>query len=732
MVAPLSGAPLEIPLRVHGVAPAESLAGHVLVRRIDQAVPGEPSTNALVPTANGLVARLELDRSHHWEIRSSVPGYWSGWKTIAPAQEPPPLDLWPSARVSGTLAVPRGEPLPQRLVLEFEPAEQVPAADAPPHAHDECAIGEGARFACEVPSGRLDLALRAKRFVPRYFWNQTVRARQELKLGAVAIRRGASLLGRVIVEARAPGGRGTVTVTLEPASVPGDRDSASRLTRGKRLQTGVSPRGYFQFDNAEPGTYTVVAEKEGLAPTRREVRLVEEAEAQLREPLRLAAVKQLRIRLVPATDPYGRRWNVEMSEAFDQSSIRVTGGPVSADGEWRAGVPLGVGRTYLVAISTSAGEIWRQEALDTDALGDEVVYELPAIRVEGRILIGSKPLRSNLQFGGERGSESIPVSSDVDGAFRLFLPRAGAWSVTVVSHEPEVHRQVKADVIPDPVSDAARAVIRLGASVLSGDIVDTAGRRPVRAAVDVVRKATGERLQHAAEGGSFRLEGLEEGKVSVRAFDEASESSAVDVVLKDEGETDPLHLVLYPRGRVRGRVLSRFGTGVAGAVVQLLPQVPPFAYPLKRTTDADGFFELSLPNGTARFSVGVLATGFGVRTLTLTPPEDRTEVLPIYVSEEHGRLVASFSTDAAAGAERRFAFLVHEGCLFPVRLPMILGDAGETKNDAITEITLPSMEPGVYSLCVASIDQIAQSGSLANSCMAGTLATGGELKLKAR
>jgi hypothetical protein len=275
MIVPLSGdadASVTVSIEVHGNA----IASGVQLRAVPeppQAEGPEAVTQNLVGKALG--AQLDLAGAAVWRLEASAAGYWSSPVDVSvPDQGHVHLTLWPAARIRADLRPPRGESAPSRIGLRLLEAShpdssrdsKVPQVQ-PASAEVVCPANVQGACDCEVPAGRWDVRAKAEGFAPAYFWNLELRPRQAVALGALALRRGASVMGRVVTDS-GPVDREQVAVQLRPLVSSGAIDQFEGRLGQLVLSASVSAWGDYHFGAVPPGSYTLEAQQPGFEPAR--------------------------------------------------------------------------------------------------------------------------------------------------------------------------------------------------------------------------------------------------------------------------------------------------------------------------------------------------------------------------------------------------------------------------------------------------------------------------------
>jgi hypothetical protein len=720
---PARSAPVPVHVRVAGASGAPVVA--------EVQVAGGPSgkeqkTTILSAGVAGVV-QLDLPEQGVWYVQALVPGFWGETRAVVTPHtgEPVELRLWPSTTLRAEVAAPaRLSGVSVRFQPVADEAEE-PVPDAFPEGTNDCRL-DGRTVECVIPAGRADYSLRSPGHVTVYRWNQTHAAGETVNLGRVEFRKGSSLVGRVTIAQGAALEKGSrVRVTLDP-----DRAGASSPDEEKRVRiagAAVFPnsRGIFVFEGVKPGGYQLSASAPGLVSETRQVTILDALEAELREPIVLAAPVTLDAGIEPATDPWGGAWTVDLLriDARKRQSVLVASSSPDAGGRWRrSGLPPG---DYALNVRRQPQGAWHSRML---ALAGDVHLDvkIPLVRVAGALKLGGAPLAGSMWFGGERGAVSVPITTNGEGEFRGILPAVdgGIWTqVDVTAEHPTVRRSLRDVRISEPDPDGiSRLDIELPSSKVFGEVTTERGAPVSSATVFLsVPGETGELLQtHADEAGQFSFNGLEAATYSLRAIGRAGKSEAFDVVV--DGQTQEyVTLVLKESGGLRGLVSSRYGS-VAGARVS--------AYPDDRSgfdlvewamTDPDGRFHVVVPPAARHASVTVAAPGFAFQFFRTTV--DPRRPVPIQLEQDGGRLRISFH-----GPD--FPFVFHAGGF--LALQDLVGDGIAVLDGPIA--TAENLQAGQYEVCVATPSEalaFAQSVRPKERCTGGFLPPGGQLALDA-
>src|SRR4051794_13932761 len=159
--------------------------------------------------------------------------------SAAGAQAGGVADLQPAGIVKGRFEEPPGDALPVDIALELVPSPVSPKV-ASSKASVACEVRKET-WKCTVPAGTLDLRLKAGGYAPHYVWGRRVKSLQPVDLGALRLRRAASVGGWVETDdGAAPPKPSKVELAPFDAGEP-DVIAECRL-RSTASKTGVNER----------------------------------------------------------------------------------------------------------------------------------------------------------------------------------------------------------------------------------------------------------------------------------------------------------------------------------------------------------------------------------------------------------------------------------------------------------------------------------------------------------
>lgn len=641
---------------------------------------------------------LQLEPGH-WSLTVEGDGVWHQTQYVTVTGDTGAvLDVWPRAFVAGRIAP--LEPMPSEVLLRFEPA----AEGAPPSGQATCPVAEGA-FRCAVPAGALDLRVRAKGFIAHYVWGTRLPAAQTRDLGTLTFRPGQAITGRVLLPRELRDELQNVTVRAEPAN------TESALLP---LAVQAQKNGFFHIDGVKPGAWMVRARHpKNVYAEPVPLTVIAGADAQLARPMALDRPRRVEIAIEPASDPNGERWHAQvMREVRPGHFDGYTQSSAGKDGRFSATVLPG---TYAIAVSTAAGDEWHRESVVVGA--SDVLLHVPIESrvVKGVVTLSGKPLEAKLELSS--GGASTSATSDAEGRFSATIRSSDAreWNVKIESEAPLVEREV---VVSVPAG-ASELSIDLAGGRIHGSVVDEEGA-PVANPIIRIRSP-----------GSFNIAGTQDGMFDATGFEPGTyelhasgpmraESDVAVVTIPEEGEIEPLQLVVKKQKILRGFVVSDFGP-VPGAEVMVISSDVPQAYAPVQRTNAQGRFVAYLPPASREFDIFIAPPGF---SYSMDHAEYRDSVARARVDQTGGTITVRGPAAGQRGIE-----IVHSGAIMPVAA--IARDAGGRA--AGGEFILPRMEPGPYAACVVEERNRtlfrATNGASGGRCVSGVLPPHGTLTL---
>lgn len=670
-----------------------------------------------------------------WRIQAEAAGYWSEEQVVSVAQgkeSTVQVRLFPTGNLRGRIEPPRGRKAPERLEVRFSPAP----AGAPRGAKPEdqgpkgtlsCPI-RGEVWECTVPAGITDLRLHAQAMVPIYRWGVHVEAGRSVDLGVLALRPGASVIGRVITETGAPAG--SVRVELAPELLGTiDNPSTGQRLQALSLETRTDDRGFFQFRGVAPGTYATTASSPGMAPARvSPVHVREGLEAEMIDPLVLARPVTLAVDLSPPLDPYGSPWSVQLFKEVNPGGGSTLAGKGQADREGRwLQKGLAPGR-YRIAVLGDLESRWAHQVIEVFPGDVPVPLEIPVVEIRGRLTLGDSPLAGTLWFGGKSGARRIRFDADEEGEFAGFLPEEGIWPVQLVNESEGLLLALEPVEVRVPRGKRVADIeIQVPDTTLEGEVVDESGR-PLPGALIHLTGARKSSEAVTGDEGKFRIRGISPGSVVVEAEEGDRSTGPVLATIHEESESPWLRLVLRSSLEVQGRVVSAAGP-VPGAEVMAWPAMGQVAFATSQyaVSGPDGGFSLHFPSQTRALTLFVFAPGHAFR-MTQVPVEPGRP-LEIPVQDTGGTLVLDLPRGSESGPPPS-PLLVHGGSFTPLLVLTRWVQMQRAEQTDPGRLVVPNMEIGDYSLCLGAGAELRQGKEPpAARCASGTLLPNGELRL---
>ena len=625
-------------------------------------------------------------------------------------------DVWPGSTVTGTIA--NGTKLPPTLSVRFE---SVPSPQKTSMSGEiRCPITDGV-FKYALPAGSFNLRLRPPGFIAQYRPNLGLLPGEALSLGAFEFREGQSVTGRIEMPANFKGDLREVTVTATPAGA----DAAGVVERSRMLVSAgtVERNGFFHIDGVAPGQFVVNARyRRSLYSERVPVEVRPTREAELIQPLRLHRPYTIAVSISPPVASDSKPWHVRLSKQVTSSHTEaVSESNASMLGAWQS-PPLQPGH-YVFTVGDEHN-LFHTEEVEIDARDEVIGVSIETADVEGTVRIGDDPLEAALTFMSS--GATIHTKSDASGKFAVAIPtsRDTSLDVRIEAEMPRVHRTLKV-----AMPHGANMTIALPRSVVTGSVVDVTGAAVGDATIVITKgDATEPFIQTDTEAdGTFATYALPDGTYSVIASAYMRESAPVALEVRDGETPQPLRLVVHEMTKVRGRVLSPYGS-VAGATVQADAVDVEQLMLIRLPTDANGEFMMPAPAGTHAVDLLIAPAGF---SYVLMGARVTPRPIIVNVDQRGGTLTVRAQRDA-------IPHIVHGGGTAPVTMigftwPMRID---ERPGDAGRDFILPMMEPGAYAAClVEPTNELAfrrSGGQTGGHCVSGTLAPFSTLTLDLR
>lgn len=635
------------------------------------------------------------------------------------------MKLWPGGIVEGRMALPPHEKMPAEIKARFAPASGVKG----PSGLERCVVGEEGAFRCKVPAFKLDVRFRAEGFITHYRWDFVVPRGGTAQAGKLALIPGASVVGWVATEDGSALPLGT-KVTLEPAGTASPLVSAATpRTELLRQQVEANDRGFFHLDGVAPGAYAVSAAAGPMLTGTVTANVLARVEAELPGPLLLARPEALALQIRPPLDPWDDPWRAVLfrSDARLQRGEHLREELVPADGFLKLeGLTRG---TYTLQIR-GPGSAWAVRQIELGREPMPIEIDIKALRIFGHLSLGDKPLAATIWFGGRTGGVQAELKSDEEGHFDGTIPRPGEWKVEIEAVEPKLKAMLgKVLVQPKPGASSAEVDLELPDTLLRLAVEYEDGRPEPRAMVTVEGLAGGGALtmvQQRPDGRGFvDLPGLAEGSYLVSASGGPDvKSDELQVQITEDLEEPRRKLVLRAQRQLRVRVVSS-GAPVPGASVLMYSTSALAGGGSFTQADATGELTVALPPATTRVVAIVNSPGLPFLMGEYAVPLEGELVLALQPQGGSLRLQAPVPSEHTQAR----AVVVHGGTALPMGVVRSLNREASSSGVLGSEVFIPNIDPGPYSLCPMGPDGLPAPGQ---ACVSGTLAPQGTLELTLR
>jgi hypothetical protein len=580
------------------------------------------------------------------------------------------------------------------------------------------------------------VAVRAKGFVTRYFWDLAPRVGAELDLGPVELEAGASMVGEV--DLRSDGVRHQmVRLRLAPVIGPASDAATANAMRKDSQEVRITEHGFFQVTGLRPGFYVLEVRHPSFARSELgPIEVLPGAETRLRDAVRLLPPVDLTLGIEPVSSPSGRPWQVRV---FRERAASAGSAPVFA-GSAAGGILELPGQSpglFRIVLEDEEGNRYASVSAEIEPDdGGFVAVSVPIVRVRGELRLGSKPLAGTLRFGGAHGAVRTSMTADAEGSFSGALSGGGEWRVDVESTDPPLRTSRRVEVVAG-AHGTAELRIELQDTELVGRVVSPDGQpiQDARVKVDTWSEAVSSRARSDAAG-EFRFRALPPGAAMIAATAAIeglrAASPMISVTLREDVTAGPIELVVRPMHSFEGRVTSTSGP-VRGArlhVVTLDRSIPSWG---SAVTDLEGRFAFELPEEEGLAAFTLLPPG-GFLT---TAVERLRSPLELRAESAGGTVQLSLP----AGAPGHAVMLQHDGVYVDPGLlaEWARGHGHSTQFPVPGELaSFPRLAAGVYRLCAVAEPERRrrlQDGDNWQQifdgarCATGSLAPGGTLEL---
>lgn len=605
-----------------------------------------------------------------------------------------------------------GRPRDLRVAFSSTPEEVVPQGSEAARSRAASSLNgelpcepteESTVWQCRIPSGSMDLHFQARGFASEFRWSVPLEPFQRATLAPLDLVPGSSLLGWLETPPDAELEE-AVEVELVPAGEMGGATGVRSLAR----TAAVSERGLFQFRDLPAGVYRLRVDVPGWARTEvGPLEVVSGLETRLADPVPLRRPGHLTVCVEPPVPPGVRRLEDTWTLSLDPRDGRSFSSRETVD-------LLGCARfadlqpgMYGLALGDRRGSRWDRREAEIRSGEQRVEIRVEYYPIEGTLTHDSEPLRALLEFrrgtprDGDGEERKVDWFVDPEGHFEGALTEPGTWYVWATLRGGRKIELGPVEIEDDP-GELQTITLELPATRLEGRVLDAEGRPAESAAVWLSRKGTPEpgrpggfsgEVETNSEG-RYAFEGIAPGEYYVTAHRGPAWASAEAVVTEDVSEPGPT-LYLEATKEVRGLVLGSHGA-IPGAQVYVLPEPGdvPFRAVSPRYTDAQGEFQISVPEGSTAIRVLALAVGYGARAMRFPLGEGSG---PNFISLE--RLTGTLRLTADPSAPLPYGRDLWMNGI-PMALSHFAGWARSVGGSLAAEgWVLPGMAPGAYRLC---------------------------------
>ena len=473
--------------------------------------------------------------------------------------------------------------------------------------------------------------------------------------------------------------------------------------------------GRFETSGLAPGTYRVIASKEGYP------------RSELPEPITLldADVDGIVLRLEGGGAVFGTLRGIEFDDLADASVMaRGAGGFARSSVDYNAGYRLeglADGDWQVTATVESTGK--RASGMATVGPGArEVELDLEfgsGFTLSGRVIRRGEPVSGAYVVASGTGFGGSPRGTTLgDGSFRLEGLSAGIYRVS--ASDPLGGGSAETTVA---IEDDTEVDLTLAAARLEGAVVSSLDRAPIRGAtVSLIRSEADPsptlwrpKLSGTTDvEGAYRLADVALGsyRVTVRAEGFAAAEGTYEV--RSEDQADRIDFALDPNEGATLRVRLWTGSPASELWVAGLDPSGRIAWNLSATCDAEGVARITtLPPGEHRLLVG--ASGAATAEGTVVSPGGELDLfLP-----QPGLVRLSAPTVAARDALLAVSAVDAAGT--PYRILGPIGSRGE-QNLWVARGLEMQLPPGRWTLSATGPDGVSLSAQVTVSAGSRTIA----------
>jgi hypothetical protein len=581
-----SGQTIEVHLESSSEQPTK-----VIMRAVD----GDGAEVIAEGTAPGIV-EIDIEPSKIWTFGAEGASRWAPPQTIFvnPGDRRIHLDVLDAATVSGRLIAHPGERAPNEVLFTASPAISARGCELPSRWERWCAIDDEGGFKCQLPTGDLNLKLRAPTYLSHFRWGLEL-GRDGFEWGDVRLVPGASVVVCVV-------DRGDETLpnaTVDLVFLGGMAHENGRPDKIHRAITNGA--GVAVVNRVTPGYWMARASKTGKASSETPpFRVLARTEVSLSDPLILDESTTLSIVVTPPATPRGEAWVIEGRQAGQSAPGSALAPSRSTDpGGWAhwESVPR---RRMALRVSDADGGLWHTGEVDLATELQPIRVHLDAIRVHGRVEEPS-PVSGTLVWRVRPGHGDVRTaysSITAGGKYEVNLSADGQWLVAIQGPDGGLSETVAID-IPRPEFDEPVPInLIFPSSGVSGRVVDHEGLAVAGAMVSAAPAKAGALEEIGAvptaltdHEGAFEIRS-NTGEFMLTARGPDGASATVSVTVGSDASRS-VEIRLPEPKLLRGRVLLE-GRPAPGVTIITLPISGGPARLEPHYTDIAGRFEILL------------------------------------------------------------------------------------------------------------------------------------------
>lgn len=628
-----------------------------------------------------------------WELTVTSSRCWAPAVTTD-ASASSTLPIWPAAAIHGTVDPATGDISGTlRAELRLTGGDE---QDAPRFSED-CTVAN-ARWSCRVPATGFHFRLSLDQHAPWYARNVRMSTGEEKDFGAIRIERGASVAGTI---ATTRGSHEETVVELTPASpFP---SSPPQKTKHRRVVVKGANGGLFQFTAVPKGAYRLTVSRPGWLPAEvKSIRVEEGRESFLEKPFQLVRAAVLDVYITPPLSAEEEPWLVRLETGGGAVNKIISESPASVSGEWRNDA-LRAGK-YVLSVVDRHDNVLRRETVEASVDAAPQFLKIIKVHVRGVVKMGTVPFESQIEFSDVENSADITLQADAAGKFEGILPHQGRWFVQILNLAKTFYvKDVPVEVKRTSEEAVATVNVTLPGGKAKGRVTTKAGD-PAKADVIVFRdggKISGDGA--TLPDGSFEVEGLQPGPVTLVAVTKGSESDYVSYLV---AEDDPAiaQIVMEDLTEVKCQLVAEDGSPIVGALIRY--SAAGMTRRREAISDPSGQFSIRIPQDTHSLLAAVVVEGFPVTLRKLDPGSSETQLIIL------GTASASLHVVLRPGGGN-WPLVTLDGQAFLsitafLGLPLPDGRVGMVDDG----IQVP-FAPGVYTICSARGDSNCQVARVA-------------------